>query len=718
MLTTDMMEWPAPVWPPSRLEESKQTLASEPDGAFHVSLAWIRILSAAGDLEGARLKLATLRTASESRRFGGGELRQVIPLALLVHDQASAQHFLASVFPTTFEIDFAVAKTTHHSVVSMRVTHRSVTFIMSDSLFSNQHGEILLQRLIDVYPVLAYYFESSMRTVGTVAINLGDAGDRPGLAFCDNRPGYFLIPDSIFMDTRGYIGMRKRFAKEIIPWEKRSPIAFWRGTTTGQPADGKRGWRSLPRVTLCEIGADNLDLIDAGITKVLQIEDPIAEAWIAEAGLLRPFVAPESFQQYRYQIDIDGNTTSWPGLFMKLLTGSVVLKVPPRDGFEQWYYHRLKPWVNFIPLLSDMSDLPDKVRWLRANDAAARSIGEAGYRLAEELTYEREIGRAAPTVAAAMRDARGAPLLEFDFAVGGGGTAYLREGWLPPERDGVYATGFQSRIDLPRPCGIGGFVVCLDLSSATSGNQRLSIVLDGEVMAQLHIGRRTTVYVPLARKMLKNKPSIALTLLHPDAVPAASAASPADARMLAVRLHRLAVVGCGRNDTDAPLGLGEALSELRAMDRGDQAHDLNGPAPLIPSHADLLPLYTHHGTLAYADTDASRLRHGPADAVPHNLFVAVADGDGVLVRMTATGQRRTVRLRPEGRFAGDVDRVALNAEGRADRFTLVSVESTAGAAIALRAAGLVLCAEGAGNLELGRVKIGPWEQFRSTFAVA
>jgi hypothetical protein len=581
-------------------------------------------------------------------------------------------------------------------------------------MFSHEHGEVLLQRLVDVFPILGYYIESSLCSNGAVAINLGDAGHTPGLAFCDNRPGYFLIPDSIFMDSHGYSTMRERFSQDFLPWEKRSPMAFWRGSTTGQPLDPAQGWRSLPRVRLCEIGARHADLIDAGITKVAQISDQAADRLIAEAGLLRPYVPPESFQQFKYQIDIDGNTTSWPGLFTKLLTGSVVLKVPPRAGFEQWYYDRLKPWRNFVPLEPNMSDLAEKVRWLRANDRVAQTIGEAGYRLAEELTYEREIGRAASTVAAAMKDASGLPVLDLDFAVGGAGAAQLREGWMPPDCRGVDAAGFQSRVDLPRPCGIGGFILGFDVVPAASGRQRLSIVLDGELVAQRDIAERAMVYVPLPRKTLADKALVAVTLLHPDAAPAASAALPADPRMLSIRLHRISVFGRGVNGPD----LAEALAELRALDSEELAHDLNGPAPLLPPHAAWFALSTYHDTLAYADLDLGRLRHGPADSVPRNLFIAVVDGAGVLVRITRSGQRRTVQLRPEGRFAGEAEGMALNARGWADKFALATVGGTSDAVVALRAAGMVLCAVDSGDVLFGRVKIGPWELFRLVPATA
>ena len=366
----DTVEWPTPSWSSAQLQESREATAREPATSFRGALARIRLEAATGDLDAARRQLTDLKTALSDRVLGSGDLRQIIPIALMIHAPSTALHFMVAVFPTTIDIGFEVAKGLDHPVVLMRVARHSATFIIGDSLFRNEHGETLLQRFIDVYPILAYHFEAALRSEGTVAINLGDAGHTPGIAFCDNRSGYFLIPDSIFMDARGYSRMRTHFTQHRIPWEKRSPIAFWRGGTSGQITDPKLGWRSLPRVRLCEIGAGNLDLIDAGITHVAQIDDPQAAEWMGEAGLLRPYVPPESFQQYKYQIDIDGNTTSWPGLFMKLLTGSVVLKVPPRDGFEQWYYDQLQPWVNFVPLQADMSDLGDKVRWLRNNDCA------------------------------------------------------------------------------------------------------------------------------------------------------------------------------------------------------------------------------------------------------------------------------------------------------------------------------------------------------------
>ena len=82
-----------------------------------------------------------------------------------------------------------------------------------------------------------------------------------------------------------------------------------------------------PEIRLCEIAGAHAELIDAGISKVAPTADAVTRKEIETSGLLRPYVPSTEFNHWKYQIDIDGNTNSWPGLFQKLLTGSPVLKV-------------------------------------------------------------------------------------------------------------------------------------------------------------------------------------------------------------------------------------------------------------------------------------------------------------------------------------------------------------------------------------------------------
>jgi hypothetical protein len=97
------------------------------------------------------------------------------------------------------------------------------------------------------------------------------------------------------------------------------------------------------------------------------------------------------FARFKAVIDIDGNGNAWTGLFASLLGGSCVIKIESEQGLSQWYYDRLLPWVHYVPVRSDFSDLEDAVEWILGNDARAREIGEAGREFASALDFEVEL---------------------------------------------------------------------------------------------------------------------------------------------------------------------------------------------------------------------------------------------------------------------------------------------------------------------------------------
>jgi hypothetical protein len=247
--------------------------------------------------------------------------------------------------------------------------------------------------------MLAAYHHAGAPMVGHVNISVEDHRVWPGLSFCHIESGA-LLPDPVFVSTGAYRDTQQHYEAHALPWEERARVAFWRGSTTGRQ-HGLASWRDLPRVRLSEIARALPDLFDVGISRVVGLEAH-TEA-LQEAGLMRDYLPESEYHRYRYQIDIDGNSNSWPGLFQKLLTGSPVLKVASPFGFRQWFYDRLTPWVNYVPVSSDMSDLIEHVRWLAAHDAAARLIGEAGRQLALSMDCEREIQASVGTICAALR---------------------------------------------------------------------------------------------------------------------------------------------------------------------------------------------------------------------------------------------------------------------------------------------------------------------------
>jgi len=227
-------------------------------------------------------------------------------------------------------------------------------------------------------------------------INLNDGPATRGMAFCSNNSLDLLVPDPIFMWRNAYEPVRAAFA-EPVPWRQRLPVVFWRGGTSGRLRAGQ-GWQDLPRIRLCEL-ARTEPLLDAGLSHVSQLRHEVEEE-IRARGLVRARVPENLFNQYRFHIDIDGNTNSWPGLFIKLLSGSPVLKIASPDGFRQWYYDRLEPFVHYVPVATDMSDLLDKASWLLANDERAIEIGERARALALSMTRESEIADAVSRILA------------------------------------------------------------------------------------------------------------------------------------------------------------------------------------------------------------------------------------------------------------------------------------------------------------------------------
>ncbi|GAA6021125.1 hypothetical protein JCM10207_003377 [Rhodosporidiobolus poonsookiae] len=65
------------------------------------------------------------------------------------------------------------------------------------------------------------------------------------------------------------------------------------------------------------------------------------------------YMSEEEQNQYKYVIDVDGN--GWSGRFHRLMaSNSLVLK---STIFPEWYADRIQPWVHYVPLKTDYTDL-------------------------------------------------------------------------------------------------------------------------------------------------------------------------------------------------------------------------------------------------------------------------------------------------------------------------------------------------------------------------
>ena len=707
--------WPLPSWGPDRLNALKAGLAVD---SFHGQISQIKLLASNGDLSQAQTILRGMTESTPVATVHLGFFRHLLTTAILVQDVTSMTSLLTERFGISYGLEFNTFQSrTPPEVMWLTVRENSALFSFNESLFEWDGKESSIDRWVDIYPQIDAFMTSPYRTNGSVAINLGDGGQTAGLAFCDYRPGYFLLPDPMYMSNERYTRHRDSFRSSDIPWADRQSIAYWRGATTGQITDSRIGWRSIPRIRLCEISRDHPDVIDAGITSIVQISEPSANEWLERNGLTRPYVPAETFSQYKYQIDIDGNTNSWPGLFFKFLSGSAVLKVASPAGFQQWYYDRLKPWINYVPVDSGMSDLLDKLTWLRDHDDHARRIGEAGRELAESLTDEREITRAAPVIADAIRSEAGQPLISLDFSAPVPAHQASLTGWRDQETLGIRTalTGQAGCLELPVPAGFDDFVVAAEISSAGAGSRCVSIIVNGETILRQTIDQRTTLYAPLRRAILAGADSFGMCFRSGGDEPDNSPGGPLDQAGQDVSLHALNITTARCHGEDPPAGIIEVLTALNAVPSSSVIHDLWRPTRTVSGQPDRKAIITIHGTVLYADLLTGRVRHGPEADVPKNLSL---NQNGALVRLIRFDKRASlfgVRIRPEAPRDTPLPGVDpawdLTPDGFADTFEVVTNGACPPGYFGLRAAGLFACAEPDGTFTLNRTQFNGWETF-------
>ena len=75
--------------------------------------------------------------------------------------------------------------------------------------------------------------------------------------------------------------------------------------------------------------------------------------------------------QYRYVLNMDGTVAAYR--FPFLLAGdSLIMK--QNSSFYEHFYAALQPYVHYIPLNRNLSDLVEKITWARQNPSHVREI--------------------------------------------------------------------------------------------------------------------------------------------------------------------------------------------------------------------------------------------------------------------------------------------------------------------------------------------------------
>mmetsp|Transcript_38071 Transcript_38071/g.100718 ORF Transcript_38071/g.100718 Transcript_38071/m.100718 type:complete len:526 (+) Transcript_38071:30-1607(+) len=211
------------------------------------------------------------------------------------------------------------------------------------------------------------------------------------------------------------------------PWSKRKDIAVWRGNIGCTIGCGPRGKAFFPDNHIQSCVEDthpgsNADVIGFSYGCAEEKSGPKSGAWMRHprvqlvnlsavrgkecgidakfpelSGEHRPFMArygvdlprwtsgkymnDDETSRHRYVFHVANNgyaDRSW----RMFALGGVVLLVD--NGWKEWYFSFLEPYVHYIPVKADMSDACEQLAWARASPEKAEAIANRGRAFIED----------------------------------------------------------------------------------------------------------------------------------------------------------------------------------------------------------------------------------------------------------------------------------------------------------------------------------------------
>ena len=97
------------------------------------------------------------------------------------------------------------------------------------------------------------------------------------------------------------------------------------------------------------------------------------DGWITEYDMIN----------YKYILNIDGNASTWDATAWKMNSGSVIFKVDA--PWVQWFYPEYVPYIHYIPIKDDMSDLQEKYQWCEAHPIECEQMVENSKQLFQKV---------------------------------------------------------------------------------------------------------------------------------------------------------------------------------------------------------------------------------------------------------------------------------------------------------------------------------------------
>ncbi|HSX26355.1 MAG TPA: glycosyl transferase family 90 [Chlamydiales bacterium] len=200
---------------------------------------------------------------------------------------------------------------------------------------------------------------------------------------CIHDQDLILFPDWFALNN-GYEPAKSQILEgnEFYPWESKETLLFFRGADSG--VWDRSNWRNAPRPKLVSLSLQYPHLINAKFYTLLDYEiDSTIRDTIRREGMMGEYVPLKDHPRYKYVMDIDGHCAAAPRLPLLLHSNSVLFK--NMTNSRLWFYPPLKPYVHFIPVAEDLSDLLTQLKWAIHHDEECKKISQNARALAEEI---------------------------------------------------------------------------------------------------------------------------------------------------------------------------------------------------------------------------------------------------------------------------------------------------------------------------------------------
>lgn len=174
-----------------------------------------------------------------------------------------------------------------------------------------------------------------------------------------------------------------------LDFDSKIPKAVFRGGVTGCGVTPKSNQRLNLTMSQKFKTPEALELLDVGLTSkskrtILEETNNILKSRTLDPSKipLVPKMSKAEQSNYKYILVIEGNVAAHR-LATDMLFNSVILLVD--SVYNLWFSYLLKPYVHYVPVKADLSDLLQKINWCKKHNEKCKKIASNARELALKI---------------------------------------------------------------------------------------------------------------------------------------------------------------------------------------------------------------------------------------------------------------------------------------------------------------------------------------------